>query len=238
MRQLRLFTLVLVLAVPASQTRADNAADAYKLGAQANECLAKNQHADGLKLAEQAIRLDPKAPWFHGLAGAAHWSLKQYPAGLEECETAIRLAGGKADTWYFHMAGENAYSLLDFPLARKYFQQAIAGGETREPGGNFAVAKARLAALAEKTLAFEWLLQPDRAPALKRADGTFLIPIPQNGYPFQKVNKMTVTGAAEYHAEDFEGNEALSVKPRGDKPIRIQFRVTMTPFAADRQLIV
>jgi transglutaminase-like putative cysteine protease len=236
MRRLGLFTLVLVLAAPLTHTRADDAQDAYKLGVQANECLAKKQNDEALKLAERAIRLDPKAPWFHGLAGAAHWSLKQYPAGLQECETAIRLAGGKDDTWYFHMAGENAYGTLDFPLARKYFQQAVAHGETRELGGNFAVAKARLAALAEKTLTFEWVLQPDKAPAFKRADGTFLIPIPSNTHPFQKVNRMTVTGAAAYQAEDFEGNEALSVKPNGDKPVRIQFRVTMTPSAYKDEL--
>ena len=41
---------------------------------------------------------------------------------------------------------------------------------------------------------------------------------------------MTVTGAASYQTEDFVGNEALAVKPDGGNPVRIQFRVTMTPY--------
>ena len=183
MRQFQPFILILVFAVAAVQTRADEAADAHKLGVQANECLAKNQHDEALKLAEQAIRLDPKGPWFHGIAGAAHWSLKQFPAGLRECETAVRLAGGKEDTWYYHMAGENAYSLLDFPLARRYFQQATSHGETRELGSNFAVAKSRLEALSEKTFEFEWVLTPSNVACLETRRWYFPYPHPREHLP-------------------------------------------------------
>jgi tetratricopeptide (TPR) repeat protein len=111
------------------EPRADEAQDPYKLGVQAADCLNKGQSGEALKLAEQAIRLDPKAPWYHGLAGAAHWQLKQYPAGLKECESAIRLAAGKDDAWYYRVAGDNAYGTQDIPLARKYYQQAVAAGD-------------------------------------------------------------------------------------------------------------
>ncbi len=230
MRQPCLLALALALAAPPAEARADNVRDAHKLGVAANERLEKKQYGEALKLAKQAVRLDPKSPYYHGLAGSVHWHLKQYPAGLEACETAVRLAGGKCDAWYLHVAGENANGAQDFPRARKYFQRAVARGQ-KALGGNFAVAKHRLAALTPKTLEFEWALQPEKAAALKRADGTFLIPLPSSTHPFQTVNKMVVTGAASYKVEDFEGNEALAVKPKGNDPIRIRFRVTLTPYS-------
>jgi tetratricopeptide (TPR) repeat protein len=235
MRQFFPILLALVLAATGAETRADEAGDAHKLGVEAVQHLGKKQYDEALKLASQAVRLDAKSPWLHGLVGAAHWNLKQYSAGLKECETAIRLAGGKEDAWFLHMAGENALGSLDFPLARKHFQQAIVRGE-KELGGNFAIANVRLAELTAKTLAFEWVLKPGTATAFKRDDGTFLIPIPSAKHPFQTVDKMIVTGAASYKAEDFEGNEALAIRPEGDRPIRIQFRVALTPYGYKEEL--
>jgi transglutaminase-like putative cysteine protease len=218
-----LFTALLI------STRADDAQDAFKIGLAARDRLDGGQFDEALKLALQAIRLDPKNPWFHGLAGSALWSLKRYEEGLRECETAIRLANGKDDAWYFHLAGENAYSGLDFPRARQYFEQAIARGG-KELGGNLAIARGRLAALRERTVEFDWVLQPAKAPAFRRTDGTFLVPLPSSKHPFQTVHEMTVHGAASHRVEDFDGNEALAVKPHGDSPVRVHFRVTFKPY--------
>src|SRR5262249_248529 len=115
MRRVCLFILALGLSARVTQARADDAQEAYKLGVKANEGMAKKQYDEALKLTEKAIRLEPKNPSYHGFAGFAHWHLKQYPAGLTACETAVRLAGGKNDAWYLHMAGENAYGTQDFP---------------------------------------------------------------------------------------------------------------------------
>jgi len=230
MRQLCLLPVLIALATPPAVALADNQQDAYKLGVEATQCMAKKEYAQALKLAEQAIRLDPKHPYYHGLAGSLHWFLQQYEPGLEECKTAIDLAGGKGDAWYLHMAGENANGAQDFPLARKLFEQAISRGE-KELGGNFAIAKQRLAKLTEKRLEFEWALQPEKATFFQRADGSFLIPLPSSTHPFQTVNKMNIIGDASHETVDFEGNEALVVKPKGKAPIRIQFSVTMTPYS-------
>ena len=127
---------------------------------------------------------------------------------------AIKLAAGKEDAWFLHMAGENAYGAQDFRLAKKYFQQAITRGE-KALGGNFAIAKRRVTDLSDKTIEFDWVLKPEKAAAFKRGDGTFLIPLPASKFPFQKVNKVAVTGALAHKLEDFEGNESMSVTPEG-----------------------
>src|SRR4051812_49084199 len=103
MRHLFPILLALVYAALGAETRADEARDAHKLGVEAAQRLDKKQYDEALKLALQAVRLDAKNPWLHGLVGAAHWNLKQYSAGLKECETAIQLAGGKEDAWFLHM---------------------------------------------------------------------------------------------------------------------------------------
>jgi tetratricopeptide (TPR) repeat protein len=184
---------------PAAQpeTRADEAQDPYKLGVQAAGCLDKGQPGEALKLAEQAVRLQPQNAWYHGLVGAAHWQLKEYPAGLEECETAIRLAAGKDDAWYYHMAGENAFAANNYLLARKYFEQAVARGE-QQLGGNFKVAQARLFTLPVK-------LEPNAALKVNPFQGARRAEVPEI---CKRAVETYFIAEAQYRAGEFQAARA------------------------------
>lgn len=158
MRWLRLF-VVLVAFAPFVPLLADDGSDAHKLGLEAARLRDSRKPAEALALAEKAAKLRPQDPYYHGLIGAIHCDLKRYASGLKECETAIQLAGGKDDAWYIEMAGENAYGVLDFPLARKYFRQVVGRGDKALARS----ASERLERLSDKTLAFDWVLQPGQS---------------------------------------------------------------------------
>lgn len=230
MCRLPFLCLLVVLAVPVSRSGAEDKKNAYEFGIRAAQLRDKGKFEEALNLAEKAVASDGQDPWYHGLVGALHCDLKHFAVGLKECEEAIRLAGGKDDAWYLHVAGENAYGALDFPLARQYFERVVTCGD-KQLGAS---ARVHLADLTEKTLEFAWELKPDKY--FQRADGSFLIPIPSRKHPYQTIDKMTVSGAAAFRAEEFEGNDGLSITFKPGQPIRIQFLVTLKPYAYKAEL--
>lgn len=76
----------------------------------------------------------------------------------------------------------------------------------------------------------------ESAKGFKQADGFYFIPIPSGKLPYQTRDKMTVTGAAEFKTEEMEGNEGLAIKFQPGQPIRIQFQVTLKPYAYRAEL--
>jgi tetratricopeptide (TPR) repeat protein len=226
---------LIVSIVPA--VRADAAKDAAALYQRALDSDRNQRPADALEAIQQAIQLDPERAHYHGLAGWLHLKTKNFAAGLRASEAAVRLANGRNDAFFLFLAGENAYHDREAKLAIKYFRAALARGESALDATNVFVVKERLYMLQEKTLEFEWRLDPKRALSLKRPDGSFAVPIPAGiRWPFQKRKSLLVLGAASHKVEQIEGNDVIALVPEGNHPIRVVMKVTLHPFSYKARL--
>jgi len=90
---------------------------------------------DGLKAANQAMKLDPALPDAHAALGAAHNAQGHYELGLRACQEALRL---DPDSYEGNrIAGRCSMALHRFDEAIRYFEKAAAVVDTEFAAASF-----------------------------------------------------------------------------------------------------